>query len=76
MNNLNAIYERILEVLRKISKEQLFHCQRLKPKLSDIEIISLYLTVEYLGIDSENNLFGKLPFIELKSHGIFVAKVV
>lgn len=28
MNNLNANYERILEVLRKISKEQLLSYQR------------------------------------------------
>ncbi len=61
MNNLNAIYERILEVLQKISKQQLMSYQRRKPKLSDLELISLSLTAEYLGIDSENDLFRKLP---------------
>ena len=61
MNNLSAIYERILEVLRKISEEQLLSHQRRKPKLSDLELISLCLTAEYLGIDSENDLFRKLP---------------
>lgn len=61
MNNLNVIYERILEVLQKISEEQLLGCQRRKPKLSDLELISLSLTAEYLGIDSENDLFRKLP---------------
>lgn len=61
MNNLNANYERILEVLRKISEEQLLACQRRKPKLSDLELIGLSLTAEYLGIDSENDLFRKLP---------------
>ena len=35
MNNLNANYERILEVLRKISKEQLLSYQRRQPKFSD-----------------------------------------
>ena len=60
MNNLNAIYERILEVLREISKEQLLHYQRRQPKMSDLELISLSLTAEYLGIDSENDLFRKL----------------
>jgi hypothetical protein len=44
MNNLNADYERILEVLRKISKEQLLIYQRRKPKMSDLELISLSLT--------------------------------
>ena len=61
MNNLNANYKRILEVLRKISKDQLLTCQRRKPKLSDLELISLSLTAEFMSIDSENDLFRKLP---------------
>jgi len=61
MNNLNANYERILEVLRKISKENLLYYQRRKPKLSDLEVIALSLTSEYMGIDSENHLFRILP---------------
>ncbi|WP_034044905.1 IS982 family transposase [Wocania ichthyoenteri] len=63
MNNLNANYERILEVLRKISKEQLLAYQRRQPKLSDLELVSLSLTSEYMGIDSESNLFRQLPDI-------------
>lgn len=50
-----------LEVLRKISKDQLLPCQRRKPKLSDLELVSLSLTAEFMGIDSENDLFRKLP---------------
>jgi len=61
MNNLNANYERILEVLRKISNDQLLACQRRRPMLSDLELLGLSLTAEYLGIDSENDLFRKLP---------------
>lgn len=61
MNNLNANYERILEVLKKISKENLLVYQRRRPKMSDLELISLSLTAEYMGIDSENNLFRQLP---------------
>lgn len=61
MNNLNANYERILEVLRKISKERLLPYQRRQPKLSDLELVSLSLTAEFMGIDSENDLFRKLP---------------
>lgn len=61
MNNLNAIYERILEVLRKISDDQLLPYQRRRPRMSDLELICLSLTAEYLGIDSENDLFRKLP---------------
>ena len=55
--NLNANYERILEVLRKISKEQLLSYQRRQPKFSDLELISLSLTAEFMSIDSENDLF-------------------
>ena len=61
MNNLNANYERILEVLRKISKERLLAYQRRQPMLSDLELVSLSVTAEYMGIDSENNLFRLLP---------------
>ena len=61
MSNLSANYERILEVLRKISEEQLLAYQRRKPRLSDLELISLSLTAEFMGIDSENDLFRKLP---------------
>jgi hypothetical protein len=50
-----------LEVLKKISKEQLLTYQRRKPKMSDLELISLNLTAEFMGIDSENDLFRKLP---------------
>jgi hypothetical protein len=61
MSNLNANYERILEVLRKISKEQLLTYQRRKPKMSDLELITLSLTAEFMGVDSENDLFRNLP---------------
>lgn len=61
MNNLRANYERILEVLRKISNDNLLKHQRRTPKLSDLELITLSLTAEYMGIDSENHLFRILP---------------
>lgn len=61
MNNLNANYERILEVLRKISKDNLVSYQRRAPKLKDLELISLALTAEFMGIDSENHLFRQIP---------------
>jgi len=61
MNNSNANYERILEVLREISKENLLAYQRRQPKLSDLELVSPSITAEYMGIDSENNLFRLLP---------------
>jgi hypothetical protein len=48
MNDLNSNYERILEVLRKTSKEQLLTYQRRKPKMSDLELNSLNLTAEFV----------------------------
>lgn len=61
MNNLGANYERILEVLRKISNENLLPYQRRTPKLKDLELISLALTAEFMSIDSENHLFRQIP---------------
>lgn len=61
MNNLNANYERILEVLRKISDERLHPYQRRSPRMSDLEVVGLCLTSEYMGVDSENHLFRMLP---------------
>ena len=61
MNNLSANYERILEVLRKISKDSLLPYQRRVPKLKDLELISLALTAEFMSIDSENHLFRQIP---------------
>ncbi|MDV3925530.1 IS982 family transposase [Elizabethkingia anophelis] len=61
MNNLNADYERILEVLREISNENLVSYQRRVPKLKDLELISLALTAEFMGIDSESHLFRHIP---------------
>jgi len=61
MNNLIANYKRILEVLRKISNENLLSYQRRQPMLSDLELVSLSITSEYMGIDSETHLFRLLP---------------
>ncbi|AZZ58151.1 IS982-like element ISRa1 family transposase [Riemerella anatipestifer] len=61
MNNLEQIYERILEVLGLFSENQLISYQRRTPKMSDLEVISLNITAEYLSIDSELQLFRKLP---------------
>jgi len=61
MNNLSANYERILEVLTKTSNDNLLSYQRRVPKLKDLELISLALTAEFMGIDSENHLFRQIP---------------
>ncbi|MFV0156689.1 IS982 family transposase, partial [Empedobacter falsenii] len=45
----------------KISNENLLAYQRQPPKLKDLELISLALTAEFMGIDSENHLFRQIP---------------
>ncbi|MDH6353980.1 hypothetical protein M2132_000300 [Dysgonomonas sp. PH5-45] len=61
MNNFTRNYEKILETLQHIGGKMNFLNQKRKPKLSDIELIAIDLTSEFLGIDSERDLFRKLP---------------
>lgn len=61
MNNFQASYEKILEVLRWVQKDENFLQQIRRPKLSDIELIAMNLTAEYLSLDSECQLFRALP---------------
>jgi hypothetical protein len=62
MNNFSANYGKILEILQQIENKMNFLNQKRKPKLSDIELIAIDLTSEYMGIDSEYQLFRSLPF--------------
>jgi len=66
MNNFSANYEKILDVLQQIEQKKNFLNQIRIPKLSDIELIAMDITAEYMSIDSEYQLFRKLP-IELSS---------
>lgn len=61
MNNFTRNYEKILETLQSVESRMNFLNQIRKPKLSDIELIAIDLTSEFLGIDSERDLFRKLP---------------
>ena len=61
MNDFRANYNKILEVLRVITKKESFLTQIRKPKLTDIELIAMNLTAEYLSIDSECQLFRIIP---------------
>lgn len=62
MSNFTRNYEKILETLQQVEHKINFLGQHRKPKLSDIELIAIDLTSEFLGIDSERDLFRKLPF--------------
>jgi len=67
MHNFTANYEKILEVLKELEfKSENFLSQIRKPKLTDLQVIAINLTSEYMSIDSEYQLFRILP-IEIKT---------
>ncbi|AQX14152.1 MULTISPECIES: IS982 family transposase [Weeksellaceae] len=67
MHNFTANYEKILEVLKKLELDsENFLFQIRKPRLTDLRIIAINLTSEYMSIDSEHQLFRILP-VEIKS---------
>ena len=61
MNNFSANYEKVLGILQQVEQQKNFLNQIRIPKLSDIELISLDITAEYMSIDSEYQLFRNLP---------------
>ncbi|MEZ5472841.1 MAG: IS982 family transposase [Marinicella sp.] len=60
MSNLERSYTRILSHLQLLTSKSNFLNQRRQPQLSDIELIALVIVSEYLGIDSERELFRRL----------------
>ena len=65
MHNFEANYNKILETLRLNIEKDNFITQKRKPKLSDIELIAIDLTAEYMSIDSEHQLFRDLKSTSL-----------
>lgn len=61
MHNFESNYEKITEVLDKLNVKSSFLVQRRTPKLSDRELVCINLVSEYMGIDSERDLFRQLP---------------
>lgn len=61
MHNFQSNYDKILSVLNQIGIKSNYLFQIRKPRLSDKKLIAINLTAEYLGIDSESDLFRKLP---------------
>ena len=59
INNLEMNYAKILEALHEVESQKNFLNQIRSPKLSDIELIALNITSEYMGIDSERDLFRR-----------------
>lgn len=67
MSNFIASYKLILKELRNISEKDNFYFKPIKPKLSDIEMISIIILAEYKSIDSEHQLFRELKDTELEA---------
>jgi len=61
MNSFKPNYDKILEILQSITEKESFLTQNRTPKLKDIELIAMNLTAEYMGIDSECQLFRDIP---------------
>lgn len=57
MNNFIQNYEIILEHLHNLNLDSEIFTQIRKPKMSNIELVAMNLTAEYMGIDSECQLF-------------------
>ncbi len=62
MHNIKANFDKIIEVIKEIIKEEInekgnYLRRGSVPKFSDIEVIALSITSECLGIDSENYYF-------------------
>ena len=57
MNNFSASYEKILDILKQIEQKMNFLNQIRISRLSDIELIAMDITAEYMSIDSEYQLF-------------------
>lgn len=55
------LQKKFLKYYQNSLEKKLQDYQRRKPKMSDLEVISLALTAEYLSIDSECQLFRKIP---------------
>ena len=65
MHDLYVIYSKVKRTVKKSIKQYLVYDDNVmfypnRPKMTDLEIISLSITSNCLGIDSENLLFSKI----------------
>ncbi|WP_449536193.1 IS982 family transposase [Flavobacterium psychroterrae] len=66
MSNIIKNYLRVLEVISSLNCELEFKSDvGRKPKMSDLEIVALSLTAEFMSIDSENSLFKQISSNEI-----------
>jgi len=65
MHNLSSNFHLFWDITKSVFKSSInadgnFKFYPRKPKMSDCQIIVPSVSAEYIGIDSENHLFGKL----------------
>ena len=65
MHNLKTNFDKFLLITKSFFKGSIdsdgnFYFYPRKPKMPDVEVITLSLLGEAIGIDSENYLFGKI----------------
>ena len=61
MSNIVKKYLRVLEVISSLNCELEFKSGiGRKQKMSDLEVVALSLTAEFMSIDSENSLFKEI----------------
>lgn len=61
MSNIANNYYKVLEVLNSLDIEDIYRKKvGSPPKMSNLEVVALSLTAEYMSIDSENSLFEKI----------------
>jgi hypothetical protein len=65
MHHIKANFDKILDLLKdilsgEINEKENYKRRGVVPGFSDVEVIAMSLTAEYLSIDSENYLFSKL----------------
>lgn len=63
MHNFQVNYDKILTVLKSNFPSCSGIIQKRKPKLSDLELVAIELTSQYMSIDSEHQLFRLLESI-------------
>ena len=66
MSNIVKNYFRVLEVISSLNCELIYKSGvGRKKKMSDLEVVALSLTAEFMSIDSENSLFKQLNQAEI-----------
>jgi len=66
MTNIVKNYFRVLEVVSSLNCELVYKSGvGRKEKMSDLEVVALSLTAEFMSIDSDNSLFKQINRVEI-----------